>query len=211
VAAPARHLPIRSISEYLAQTVWTRKERITSAKKKAPFETPYSRHRLVGKLIPHHDGQCVLGRTRLGRPRQIEAEARLPGQPQSMLLARSESVQAQGFSLKEGRHRTNLVLRLRDQMLAQSRAWSESFVEFSSGPGLDITSSVPPNKGDIGNMGAELLRHLRLLSRSMRDPSISSNLGPQSDRRRPLRHRLCQAHACSRTANPRIPVFTETP
>ena len=53
--------------EYLAQTVWTRKEKMTVGKKTGTFEVAYP-DTLVGTDFAHHDGQRPR-RARLGRRR----------------------------------------------------------------------------------------------------------------------------------------------
>ena len=80
--------------EYLAQTVWTRKEKMTVGKKKGTFEVAYP-DTLVGTDFAHHNGQWS-GRARLGR-RRHRGGGRDAGSAAVDAAARSGRLQAQGF------------------------------------------------------------------------------------------------------------------
>jgi aconitate hydratase len=132
--------------EYLAQTVWTRKEKLTVGKKKGTFEVAYP-DTLVGtdSHTTMVNGLAVLGWGVGG----IEAEAAMLGQPQSMLLPEVIGFKLKG-SLKEGVTATDLVLTV-TQMLRKQGVVGK-FVEFY-GPGLDHLSVA--DKATIGNMAPE--------------------------------------------------------
>ena len=132
--------------EYLAQTVWTRKEKLTVGKKTGMFEVAYP-DTLVGtdSHTTMVNGLAVLGWGVGG----IEAEAAMLGQPQSMLLPEVIGFKLKG-SLKEGVTATDLVLTV-TQMLRKQGVVGK-FVEFY-GPGLDHLSVA--DKATIGNMAPE--------------------------------------------------------
>ena len=132
--------------EYLAQTVWTRKEKMTVGKKTGTFEVAYP-DTLVGtdSHTTMVNGLAVLGWGVGG----IEAEAAMLGQPQSMLLPEVIGFKLKG-SLKEGVTATDLVLTV-TQMLRKQGVVGK-FVEFF-GPGLDHLSVA--DKATIGNMAPE--------------------------------------------------------
>jgi aconitate hydratase len=130
--------------EYLAQTVWTRKEKLTSARP-PPSKSPIriaGRHRLA-----HHHGQrpCC---ARLGR-RRHRGGSRMLGQPLSMLLPDVVGFKLKG-QLKEGVTATDLVLTV-TQMLRKLGVVGK-FVEFF-GAGLDHLSVA--DKATIANMAPE--------------------------------------------------------
>ena len=131
--------------EYLAQTVWTRKEKMTIGKKKGTFEVAYP-DSLVGtdSHTTMVNGLAVLGWGVGG----IEAEACMLGQPLSMLLPEVVGFQLRGA--KEGVTATDLVLTV-TQMLRKQGVVGK-FVEFF-GPGLDSLSVA--DKATIGNMAPE--------------------------------------------------------
>ena len=81
--------------EYLAQTVWTKKEKMTVGKKTGTFEVAYP-DTLVGtdSHTTMVNGLAVLGWGVGG----IEAEACMLGQPLSMLLPEVDRLQAEGRS-----------------------------------------------------------------------------------------------------------------
>src|SRR5713226_2441199 len=116
--------------EYLAQTVWTRKEKMTVGKKTGTFEVAYP-DSLVGtdSHTTMVNGLAVLGWGVGG----IEAEAAMLGQPLSMLLPEVVGFKLKG-QLKEGVTATDLVLTV-TQMLRKQGVVGK-FVEFF-GPGLD--------------------------------------------------------------------------
>ncbi|OJU24682.1 MAG: aconitate hydratase 1 [Nitrobacter sp. 62-13] len=132
--------------EYLAQTVWTRKEKLTIGKKTATLEVAYP-DTLVGtdSHTTMVNGLAVLGWGVGG----IEAEAAMLGQPLSMLLPDVVGFKLKG-ALKEGVTATDLVLTV-TQMLRKQGVVGK-FVEFY-GPGLDHLSVA--DKATIGNMSPE--------------------------------------------------------
>ncbi len=132
--------------EYLAQTVWTKKEKLTIGKKTATMEVAYP-DTLVGtdSHTTMVNGLAVLGWGVGG----IEAEAAMLGQPQSMLLPDVVGFKLKG-ALKEGVTATDLVLTV-TQMLRKQGVVGK-FVEFY-GPGLDSMSVA--DKATIGNMAPE--------------------------------------------------------
>jgi len=132
--------------EYLAQTVWTRKEKMTVGKKTGTFEVAYP-DSLVGtdSHTTMVNGLAVLGWGVGG----IEAEACMLGQPLSMLLPEVVGFKLKG-QLKEGVTATDLVLTV-TQMLRKQGVVGK-FVEFF-GAGLDHLSVA--DKATIGNMAPE--------------------------------------------------------
>ncbi len=132
--------------EYLAQTVWTKKEKMTIGKKTGIFEVAYP-DTLVGtdSHTTMVNGLAVLGWGVGG----IEAEAAMLGQPLSMLLPEVIGFKLYG-QLKEGVTATDLVLTV-TQMLRKKGVVGK-FVEFF-GPGLDYLSVA--DKATIGNMAPE--------------------------------------------------------
>ena len=132
--------------EYLAQTVWTRKEKLTVGKKTATFEVAYP-DSLVGtdSHTTMVNGLAVLGWGVGG----IEAEACMLGQPLSMLLPDVVGFKLEG-QLKEGVTATDLVLTV-TQMLRKLGVVGK-FVEFF-GAGLDHLSVA--DKATIANMAPE--------------------------------------------------------
>jgi aconitate hydratase len=132
--------------EYLAQTVWTRKEKLTIGRKTATMEVAYP-DTLVGtdSHTTMVNGLAVLGWGVGG----IEAEAAMLGQPLSMLLPDVVGFKLKG-ALKEGVTATDLVLTV-TQMLRKQGVVGK-FVEFY-GPGLDHLSVA--DKATIGNMAPE--------------------------------------------------------
>src|ERR1700709_662858 len=119
--------------EYLSQTVWTRKEKMTVGKKTATYEVAYP-DSLVGtdSHTTMVNGLAVLGWGVGG----IEAEAAMLGQPLSMLLPEVVGFKLKG-QMKEGVTATDLVLTV-TQMLRKQGVVGK-FVEFF-GPGLDYLS-----------------------------------------------------------------------
>src|SRR5215475_11206124 len=97
--------------EYLAQTVWTKKEKLTVGKKTGNFEVAYP-DSLVGtdSHTTMVNGLAVLGWGVGG----IEAEACMLGQPLSMLLPDVVGFKLKG-QLKEGVTATDLVLSVADK------------------------------------------------------------------------------------------------
>ena len=133
--------------EYLAQTVWTRKEKFQPARGNAvTVEVAYP-DTVVGtdSHTTMVNGLSVLGWGVGG----IEAEAAMLGQPQSMLLPEVIGFKLSG-KLKEGVTATDLVLTI-TQMLRKKGVVGK-FVEFF-GPGLDGLSLA--DRATIANMGPE--------------------------------------------------------
>jgi aconitate hydratase len=132
--------------EYLSQTVFTRKDRVTIDGKTMQAELAYP-DTLVGtdSHTTMVNGLSVLGWGVGG----IEAEAAMLGQPYSMVLPEVIGVKLTG-KLKEGVTATDLVLTV-TQML-RKRGVVGKFVEFF-GPALDHLSVE--DRATIGNMAPE--------------------------------------------------------
>jgi aconitate hydratase len=133
--------------EYLAQTVWTAKEKFTpEGGKAATVEIAYP-DTVVGtdSHTTMVNGLAVLGWGVGG----IEAEAAMLGQPQSMLLPEVVGFKLFG-KLKEGVTATDLVLTV-TQML-RIKGVVNKFVEFF-GPGLDGLTLA--DRATIANMAPE--------------------------------------------------------
>ena len=128
--------------EYLAQTVWTRKEEIDGKKVEVAYPDT-----LVGtdSHTTMVNGLGVLGWGVGG----IEAEAAMLGQPISMLIPEVVGFKLTG-RLKEGTTATDLVLTV-TQMLRKKGVVGK-FVEFY-GPGLDHLTLA--DRATIGNMAPE--------------------------------------------------------
>ncbi len=133
--------------EYLAQCVWTRKEKHRNAKGKLETVEVAYPDTLVGtdSHTTMVNGLGVLGWGVGG----IEAEAAMLGQPQSMLLPEVIGFKLTG-KLKEGVTATDLVLTV-TQMLRKKGVVGK-FVEFF-GPGLDNLTLA--DRSTIANMGPE--------------------------------------------------------
>ena len=132
--------------EYLAQTVWTRKEKVKSKGKTETIEVAYP-DTLVGtdSHTTMVNGLAVLGWGVGG----IEAEAAMLGQPQSMLLPEVIGFKLTG-RLREGVTATDLVLTV-TQMLRKKGVVGK-FVEFF-GDGLDALTLA--DRATIANMAPE--------------------------------------------------------
>jgi aconitate hydratase len=132
--------------EYLAHTVWTRKEKLKIDGKAVQMELAYP-DTLVGtdSHTTMVNGLAVLGWGVGG----IEAEAAMLGQPYSMVLPEVIGVKLTG-KLKEGVTATDLVLTV-TQML-RKRGVVSKFVEFF-GTGLANLSIA--DRATIGNMSPE--------------------------------------------------------
>src|SRR3981189_2853462 len=132
--------------EYLAQTVWTRKEKMTVGKKTGTFEVAYP-DTLVGtdSHTTMVNGLAVLGWGVGG----IEAEAAMLGQPYSMTLPEVIGVKLSG-KLKEGVTATDLVLTV--TQLLRRRGVVGKFVEYF-GPG--IAGLTIADRATLGNMSPE--------------------------------------------------------
>ena len=161
--------------EYLAQTVWTRKEKMTVGKKTGTFEVAYP-DTLVGtdSHTTMVNGLAVLGWGVGG----IEAEAAMLGQPLSMLLP-----EVVGFKLKgvaERRRHRHRPRAHRHADAAQAGRGRKIRRVLRSGARL----SFGRRQGDHRQHGAGIWRHLRLLPGRQRDHRLSENLGPQGRPRR---------------------------
>src|SRR6266478_2616590 len=186
--------------EYLAQTVWTKKEKMTVGKKTGTFEVAYP-DSLVGtdSHTTMVNGLAVLGWGVGG----IEAEACMLGQPLSMLLPEVVGFKLKG-QLKEGVTATDLVLTV-TQMLRKQGVVGK-FVEFF-GPGLDYLSVA--DKATIGNMSPEYGATCGFFPIAAETIDYLKTSG-----RAPARVALVTAYAKAqglfRSATSPDPVFTET-
>src|SRR5712671_3223334 len=132
--------------EYLAQTVWTRKDTLKVDGQMATMEVAYP-DTVVGtdSHTTMVNGLSVLGWGVGG----IEAEAAMLGQPYSMTLPEVIGVKLSG-KLKEGVTATDLVLTV--TQLLRRRGVVGKFVEFF-GPGL--ANLTIADRATIGNMSPE--------------------------------------------------------
>lgn len=132
--------------EYLAQTVWTAKEKVKKGKTTTTVEVAYP-DTVVGtdSHTTMVNGLGVLGWGVGG----IEAEAAMLGQPQSMLLPEVIGFKLVG-KLKEGITATDLVLTV-TQMLRKKGVVGK-FVEFY---GAGLFALTLADRATIANMGPE--------------------------------------------------------
>jgi aconitate hydratase len=186
--------------EYLAQTVWTRKEKMTVGKKTGTFEVAYP-DSLVGtdSHTTMVNGLAVLGWGVGG----IEAEAAMLGQPLSMLLPEVVGFKLKG-ALKEGVTATDLVLTV-TQMLRKQGVVGK-FVEFF-GPGLDYLSVA--DKATIGNMAPEYGATCGFFPVDKETIDYLKTSGRKADRVA-LVVKYAKAQGLFRTSDSADPVFTET-
>src|SRR5579871_6150611 len=186
--------------EYLAQTVWTRKEKLTVGKKTGTFEVAYP-DSLVGtdSHTTMVNGLAVLGWGVGG----IEAEACMLGQPLSMLLPEVVGFKLKG-ELKEGVTATDLVLTV-TQMLRKQGVVGK-FVEFF-GPGLDTLSVA--DKATIGNMAPEYGATCGFFPVDAATIDYLKTSGRKSDRVA-LVKAYAKAQGLFRDAKSADPVFTAT-
>ena len=186
--------------EYLAQTVWTKKEKMTVGKKTGTFEVAYP-DSLVGtdSHTTMVNGLAVLGWGVGG----IEAEACMLGQPLSMLLPEVIGFKLKG-QLKEGVTATDLVLTV-TQMLRKQGVVGK-FVEFF-GPGLDYLSVA--DKATIGNMAPEYGATCGFFPVDAATIDYLKTSGRKADRVA-LVTAYAKAQGLFRTAKSADPVFTET-
>jgi aconitate hydratase len=186
--------------EYLAQTVWTKKEKLTVGKKKGTFEVAYP-DSLVGtdSHTTMVNGLAVLGWGVGG----IEAEAAMLGQPLSMLLPDVVGFKLKG-KMREGVTATDLVLTV-TQMLRKLGVVGK-FVEFY-GPGLDHLSVA--DKATIANMAPEYGATCGFfpVDKSALDYLKTSG---RAAPRVALVEKYAKAQGLFRTALSKDPVFTET-
>ncbi|WP_445491150.1 aconitate hydratase AcnA [Rhodopseudomonas sp. RCAM05734] len=186
--------------EYLAQTVWTKKQKMTVGKKTATYEVAYP-DTLVGtdSHTTMVNGLAVLGWGVGG----IEAEAAMLGQPQSMLLPEVIGFKLSG-ALKEGVTATDLVLTV-TQMLRKQGVVGK-FVEFF-GPGLDFLSVA--DKATIANMAPEYGATCGFFPVDAATLDYLKTSGRKADRVA-LVTAYAKAQGLFRTAKSADPVFTET-
>jgi aconitate hydratase len=132
--------------EYLAQTVWTAKEKTKTGGKAVTVEVAYP-DTVVGtdSHTTMVNGLAVLGWGVGG----IEAEAAMLGQPQSMLLPEVIGFRLTG-KLQEGVTATDLVLTV-TQML-RKKGVVNKFVEFF---GTGLNAMTLADRATIANMGPE--------------------------------------------------------
>ncbi len=140
--------------EYLSQTVWTKKEKMTVGKKTGTFEVAYP-DSLVGtdSHTTMVNGLAVLGWGVGG----IEAEACMLGQPLSMLLPDRRRLQAEGRD--EGRRHRHRPRADRDADAAQARRGRQVRRVLRPRP----RPSLGRRQGDHRQHGAGIWRDLRLL------------------------------------------------
>ena len=184
--------------EYLAQTVWTRKEKDAKTKKMVEYAFPDT---LVGtdSHTTMVNGLSVLGWGVGG----IEAEAAMLGQPISMLIPEVIGFKLTG-KLREGVTATDLVLTV-TQMLRKKGVVGK-FVEYY-GPGLD--EMALEDRATIANMAPEYgatcgffpvdAETLRYLKATARKPA-----------RVALVEKYAKAQGLYRTAKSADPDFTDT-
>jgi aconitate hydratase len=182
--------------EYLAQTVWTRKEKVG----RASVEVAYP-DTLVGtdSHTTMVNGLAVLGWGVGG----IEAEAAMLGQPLSMLLPEVIGFKLTG-DLREGVTATDLVLTV-TQMLRKKGVVGK-FVEFF-GPGLNAMSVA--DRATIANMAPEYGATCGLFPidvQAIRYLETSGRKGP----RIALVEAYAKAQGFYRTRLTPDPVFTDT-
>ena len=187
--------------EYLAQTVWTKKEKYTPKRGKAvTVEVAYP-DTLVGtdSHTTMINGLAVLGWGVGG----IEAEACMLGQPLSMLLPEVIGFKLTG-KLKEGVTATDLVLTV-TQMLRKKGVVGK-FVEFF-GPGLnDLTLA---DRATIGNMAPEYGATCGYFPIDEETLEFLENSNRKSARVA-LVEKYAKAQGLFRTARSADPVFTDT-
>ncbi len=187
--------------EFLAQTVWTKKEKYKPARGPASTVEVAYPDSLVGtdSHTTMVNGMSVLGWGVGG----IEAEACMLGQPLSMLLPEVVGFELTG-KLKEGVTATDLALTV-TQMLRKKGVVGK-FVEFY-GPGIDFLSLA--DRATIGNMAPEYgatcgffpvdSETIEFLKTTNRSPS-----------RVALVEKYAKAQGLFRTSKSPDPVFTES-
>jgi aconitate hydratase len=185
--------------EYLAQTVWTKKQKMTVGRKTGTFEVAYP-DTLVGtdSHTTMVNGLAVLGWGVGG----IEAEAAMLGQPLSMLLPEVIGFKLAG-ALKEGVTATDLVLTV-TQMLRKKGVVGK-FVEFF-GPGLDYLSVA--DKATIANMAPEYGATCGFFPVDKEALQFLKTSG-RASARVALVEKYAKAQGMFRTAKTPDPVFTE--
>jgi aconitate hydratase len=179
--------------EYLAQTVWTRRD--------ADGSTLAYPDTLVGtdSHTTMVNGLAVLGWGVGG----IEAEAAMLGQPQSMLLPEVIGFEISG-KLNEGVTATDLVLTV-TQMLRKKGVVGK-FVEFF-GPGLDNLTLA--DRATIANMGPEYGATCGFFPCDAETVKYLRETGRATDRVA-LVDAYCKAQGMYRAVGAASPVFTDT-
>ena len=179
--------------EYLAQTVWTKKENGATVAFPDTLVGTDSHTTMV-------NGLAVLGWGVGG----IEAEAAMLGQPISMLIPEVVGFRLSG-KLNEGVTATDLVLTVTERL--RRLGVVGKFVEFY-GEGLDPS----PRRGSRHHRqhGAGIWRDLRLLPDRRRDAGLSRRHRPQGRQRIALVEAYAKAQGMFRDDNTEDPVFTET-
>jgi aconitate hydratase len=185
--------------EYLSQTVWTRKDKVTVGGKEMTIDVAYP-DTLVGtdSHTTMVNGLAVLGWGVGG----IEAEAALLGEPLSMLLPDVVGFKVSG-KLKEGVTATDLVLTA-TQMLRRHGVVGK-FVEFF-GPGLANLSVA--DRATLGNMSPEYGATCGFSPIDEDTTAYLENTGRSKDRVA-LVKAYAKAQGLYRTKNTRDPVFTD--
>jgi aconitate hydratase len=186
--------------EYLSQTVWTRKEKVTKGKKSETVEVAYP-DTLVGtdSHTTMVNGLSVLGWGVGG----IEAEAAMLGQPQSMLIPEVIGFKLTG-KVKEGVTATDLVLTV-TQMLRKKGVVGK-FVEFF-GPGLD--SMTLADRATIANMAPEYGATCGFFPIDGETLNYLTN-SSRKKARIELVEKYAKAQGLFRTKSAKDPVFTDT-
>ena len=187
--------------EYLAQTVWTKKEKMTIGKKTGMFEVAYP-DTLVGtdSHTTMVNGLAVLGWGVGG----IEAEAAMLGQPLSMLLP-----EVIGFKLHgpvEGRRHRDRPRAHRDADAAQEGRGRQVRRVLRPRPRLPVGR----RQGDDRQHGAGIRRDLRLLPGRQGHARLSEDLRPRVGARRAGREIRQGAGHVPHRRTTADPVFTET-
>ena len=187
--------------EYLAQTVWTKKEKYTPKRGKASTVEVAYPDTLVGtdSHTTMINGLAVLGWGVGG----IEAEACMLGQPLSMLLPEVIGFKLTG-KLKEGVTATDLVLTV-TQMLRKKGVVGK-FVEFF-GPGLNDLSLA--DRATIGNMAPEYGATCGYFPVDNETLDFLTNSNRKTARVA-LVEKYAKAQGLFRTAKSPDPVFTDT-
>jgi aconitate hydratase len=185
--------------EYLSQTVWTNKEKVSVGGKQMTAEVAYP-DTVVGtdSHTTMVNGLSVLGWGVGG----IEAEAAMLGQPYSMVLPEVIGFRL-GGKLKEGITATDLVLTV-TQML-RKRGVVGKFVEFF-GPGLDDLTIE--DRATIGNMAPEYGATCGFFPVDDDTITFLTNTARKADRVA-LVKAYTKAQGMYRTKNTPDPVFTD--
>src|SRR6516225_5391818 len=185
--------------EYLSQTVWTAKTKVTFPDKSVATEMAYP-DTLVGtdSHTTMVNGLSVLGWGVGG----IEAEAAMLGQPYSMVLPEVIGVRLNG-KLKEGVTATDLVLTV-TQML-RKRGVVGKFVEYF---GAGLANLTIADRATIGNMSPEYGATCGFFPIDDDTIKYLSDTGRPADRIA-LVAAYAKAQGLYRTKNTPDPVFTD--